>query len=211
MKKLRIICTLLALVIICSLSIIPATANSSLYYYTNKYFTRNEGGFLGIGQTNYTYKIYQFNASLTHVFHNKPLCPIIYHRQNGGSTSLTYSISNSYSSQTSFNFSNTIGVSIGVADLVSSSANATRGQTNSYTQTYAATGLVGRTIPSSTSNGYYKMNICYNYNQFRLDKYQTGSSSKIATYYHALPVGRPYVGVLRGSTTVDSSFRLQYP
>ena len=200
----RIIALLLVVISVVSMTAIPVSAE---YYNTNKSFDHNEGGFLGIGATKYTYYIYKDSSSWYAMFHNLDVCPPIYHSKGKGTTSLSYSQSKTYSEQNAYNFSCSIGCSIGISDLVNLTASKTGGLTKTKGFSVTASGSVGRTIPSTASTGYYKMTICYNFYKYRLDKYKKDSTSILASYYHALPTGTAYVAVLYGTSSSNSSYK----
>ena len=204
MKKTKRLVALFMVVV--SIFVFAAVPASASYNSTGKSFNRSEGGFLGIGATKYTYKIYKDSSSWYSMFHNLDVCPAIYHSQNKGSTNLTYSKSKTYSSQTAASFSKSVGCSVGISDLVGLTASATGGLTKTVGFSVTASGSVGRTIPSNASTGYYKMTICHNFYKYRLDKYKSGSSSLIASYYPAVATGSAYVAVLYGKTTSNSAY-----
>lgn len=202
-KAKRMIALLLVIVSVMAMAALPVNA---AYVNTGKSFSLREGGFLGIGATSYTYKIFKDNRSWYAMFHRLDVCPAIFHSKGKGPTSLTYMQSKTYTSQTADDFSVSVGGSVGISKLVGLTAEATGGQTKSYSYAVSASGSVGRTIPSTASTGYYKMTICYNFDKFRLDKYKSGSSSRTASYYPCLPKGNAYVSVLYGTSTSNSAY-----
>ena len=189
------ICTVLLMV----------TSASATYYYTGKSFTNNEGGFFGIGSTKYNYKVYKDNNSWYAMFHYLDVCPAIYHSKGKGTTSLTYNCSKSYTGTSAYQFGASLGAKVEIPELVGLTAEVTGSQTKSYSYSVAASGSVGRTIPSNAKTGYYKMTICYNFNKYRLDKSEPGSS-KFASYYPCLPKGSAYVAVLYSPSSSNSSY-----
>ena len=182
------------------------TPASAAYLNTGKSFSNWEGGWLfGIGATKYTYKVYKDSSLWYVMFHHLDVCPTIYHSKGKGTTTLTYSKSRTYAGTTAYQFSASIGASVGIPELINLTAGVTGGQTRSYTFSVAATGTVGRTLPSSANTGYYKMAICYNFDKYKLDKYKAGSSYKLASYYPCLPKGGAYVSVLYSKSNTSYS------
>ena len=186
--------------------ILIATSASATYNSTGKSFTNNEGGFFGIGATKYNYKVYKDDTSWYAMFHYLDVCPAIYHSKGKGATSLTYNCSRSYTGTTAYQFGASIGANVKISELVGLTATATGSQTKSYSYSVAASGSVGRTVPSNAKTGYYKMTICYNFDKFRLDKYKVGSSSILASYYPCLPKDNAYVAVLYSPSSSNSSY-----
>ena len=196
---------LLVVISVMNMAAIPVSA---AYYNTGKTFDNTEGKFLGLfGGTKYTYKIYKDSSSWYVMYHDYDVCPAIYHPKGKGTTTLTYSQSKTLSEQTAYNFSCSIGCSVGISELVNLTASATGGLTKASSCSITASGSVAQVIPSSASTGYYKMTICYNFEKFRLDKYKSGSSQIVASYYPALPVGKPYAAALYSTSTVDSTYK----
>ena len=204
MKKTRKLVTLVVAII--TVFVITANPTSAAYYDTGILFANQEGGFLGVGATTYVYKVYKDSSSWYTMFHSLDVCPAIYHSKYGGTTTLTYSVARTYTAQNSYSFSSSVGATVGISELVGLTANATNGQTQSYSYSVAATGTVGRTIPSTASTGYYKMTICYNFDKFKLAKYYTNGTPLNQYYYPCLPKGNAYVSVLYGTTTNNSSY-----
>lgn len=206
MKKLRkIIVSLIA----GACAVVCMTAPASAYYYnTKKTFDIYEGGLFGskVFATKYTYEVYKDSSSWYAMFHGLDVCPAIYHSKGKGSTTLTYSNSISYKSTTASEFSASLGASIGVEGIFEGTAGVTGGQTYTYGYSVTASGSVGRTLSSTAKTGYYKMTMCYNFDKYRLDKYKNGSTSILCSYYPCLPKGSPYIAVLYGASTSNSSY-----
>lgn len=105
----RIFCCLLA--VMCLLSVCSIQAFAA--YSSVGSFTQDEGGILGIGSSECKYYVYKDSASWYYMMHQYDVCPPIYHTKNSGTTSLTYSQSISYGSQTSYSFSTAAGGTAG--------------------------------------------------------------------------------------------------
>lgn len=201
MKNIKMVVSLL--LVVCFVTFAAITPAGAAYSNTGKSFTLKEGGVLGIGATTYKYKIFKDSDSWYVMFHDKDVCPAIYHKKGSGNTTLTYSVSRTYSSQSSYSFSTTAGLSAG-ADMVNATVSATSGMTQSYGYSVTASGSVGKTIKSDSKTGYYKMTICYNFDKYRLDKYN--GNTLTAHYYAGIPKGNAYVAVLYGTSTSNSSY-----
>lgn len=202
MKKLKgIIVLVLVLILTTSL----ATVSDAAYKSTGKSFQIKRGGFLGIGATTYKYYVYKDSVEWYAMFHNYDVCPPIRHRQNRGETTLTYACSQSLSSESTYAFSLAMGCKAG-SDIVNGTVSATGSQSRTRSYSIGATGSVGETIPARASTGYYKMTLCHNFYKYKLSEYV--GNRRTNTYYTAVPKGSPYVGVLYGKSTENSSYRL---
>lgn len=203
MRK-RIISMLLAVTML-ACAVMPVSA---VFSNTGKTFKNKEGGFLGIGATTYTYRVFKDSASWYTMMHSKDVCPAIRHTKNTGPKSLTYARSQSYSSQTAYDFSVSCGMTAG-SDLVKGTVSATGGMSQSYSYSIAASGTVGSEIPKESASGWYKLTLCYNFTKYRLDKYnERNSGSCMASYYVALPKGRCYIATLYSKDGSTSNYAI---
>ncbi len=110
------------------------------YYDTGNEFYRKEGGVLGIGATEYRYRIWKDTNDGYRIYNNLEVCPPIYHSQYSGNKNLSYSCSQTYSSETAYNFSVGVGCSVGIVELVSLTAQNAGGLTRTYGKRFTATG-----------------------------------------------------------------------
>lgn len=193
MKRItKIITTALALLIVCIAAIAPVSAT---YEYKGS-FEHKEGGFLGIGATSYTYKVYRDNIEAYLMYHSKDVCPPVYHTKDRGTIELSYTNSISISSQTAFNFSKSLGLEVGIEELVKLAASASNGLEFTTGITVTASGTVGKTLPADSPTGYYKFTPCQNFHQRRLDKYKTGSTVLLSSEHCFIPEGKTYLASL---------------
>jgi hypothetical protein len=200
---------LLALTLAVSSTLVfPSTQAHAAYKNTGKSFTLTEGGVLGIGGTKYVYKIFKEDKKRYKMYHNLDVCPAIYHTKNVGDITLKYSKSKTYSSQTAYKFSKSVGLKVPIAKVVELTAGVTHNITHTIKYSVSASNSVVVKLPAKSKTGYYKMTICHNYYKYRADKYKSGSSTKKASYYEGLPYGKAYVGVLYASEPVDSKYKI---
>jgi len=192
-KAKRLLALLLVIFALVVAAIIPASAT---YNNTGKTFTKTESG------VTYTYKIFKDDASW-YCMTGLNVTPIIYHTKNSGAKTLNFTIAKTYSSQTAYNFGIGLGITAS-AEIVSATASATGGMTQTTGMSVAASGAVGATVPTASNTGYYKMEICYNFDKFRLDKYN--GSTILLNIYDVLPKGSAYVAVLYSSN--NSSYAI---
>lgn len=200
------------LVIVCVLSfVVPVNA---YYKDTGLSFSRKEGGFLGIGAKTYYYSIYKDTGSWYAMFAD--CTPIKNHIQGAGDSSLVFSVSATYSSETSASFSTTVGATVGVPEVCSLTCSTTSSITQTVGFSVAASGAVGQIIPSASKTGYYKMSICYNFARYKVYKHGSGyfgdlNKNYLAAYSFSIPVGSAYVSTLYSTTTIRSTFSKFYP
>lgn len=193
MKRItKVITTVLVLLIVCITAIAPVNAT---YEYKGS-FVNNEGGFIGIGATSYTYKVYRDNVEAYLMYHSKDVCYPLFHTNGTGTIELSYTRSVSISSETAYNFSRSLGLEVGIAKLVELAASASNGLQKTTGISVTASGTVGTTLPSYSPTGYYKLTPCQNFHQRRLDKYKTGSNLLLSSEYCFIPENATYLAVL---------------
>jgi len=197
MKQLR-----RALVAICTVvlvfAIMSPTVTSAGFYNTGKTITRKEGGLLGSGifGTTYTYEIWKSDA-WWYVMFPLDVCIAIHHSKNTGDKSLTYSVAQTYTTESAFTFSTNTGGTID-SGLVTMTIEQGFSQTYTTGLQVAASGSVGSVIPSNSDSGWYKMSICYNFDRLRYDKYE--GNTYLGSSNGNLPEGDSFVATLYNPT-----------
>lgn len=203
-KRLKsIIATVLALAIsLCALAM-PANA---AFVDTGKFFLLNEGGFLGIGEKPYMYKIYKDNIMWAVMFPGKDICYPIYHVKNATAKTLSYERSAEYRSESAYAFASRWSVTASVEVI---EAAVEKGFSRSYTQglSVGTRAGVAAEIPITAPTGYYKMTICHNFEKYQFYKYDEMGEFISSDYYAALPIRTPYLAVLY-STSSDSGYTI---
>lgn len=178
----------------------PQRANSisySKYLGTRRYF----------GSIRYyDYECYR-NTSNWIAFTGLNLTNAVYHKNGSGNKNLSFTKSQTYSSQTAANFSTSVGADAGVADMVKANVSLGAGITKTVGKSYQVSSTIQAEIPKSSKTGYYKMHVCYNFYRTKvIQKYANGNVA--ATKYISMPYGESYAAVLYSSSTANGSWSI---
>lgn len=154
----------------------------------------------------YDYLCYK-NSNTWVCFTGKNLTDAVYHTKNSGKKSLSFTKSQTYSSETASSFSSNVGADAGVADMVKANASFGAGITKTVGRKYQASSTIQAEIPASSKTGYYKMHICHNFYRTKVIQQRTDATHKV-TKYISMPFGESYAAVLYSSSAAGGSWSI---
>lgn len=143
----------------------------------------------------YDYHCYKEKSYDWYVLTGLNLTMPIYHKKDTGSKSLSFTISQTYKSETANSFSVNAGAEAGIGDMVKASVGLGYGVTKTTGREYQISSDIQATIPKTSKTGYYKMHVCYNFYKMKITRQRTDGTNK-ETRILSIPYGEPYAAVL---------------
>lgn len=148
----------------------------------------------------YDYHCYKDTAYNYYAQTGLNLTMAVYHKKNSGSKSLSFTIAQTYKSETANSFSTKVGGEAGIGDMVKASAELGYGITKTVGREYQISSTIQANIPASATTGYYKMHVCYNLYDMKIVRQRTDGTNK-ETRYISMPYGESYAAVLFSSSS----------
>lgn len=153
----------------------------------------------------YDYLCYKDTANSWYAMLGMNLTPSTYHRKDSGKKSLSFTIEQSYSTETASNFSVGVGGEAGIGDMVKASASVGCGRTRTVGKSFQISSTVEAEIPATAKTGYYKMHVCHNFYKMKITRQRTDGTYP-ETQIIKMPYGEPYAAVLYSSTNASGSW-----
>lgn len=174
-----------------------------------EYGTPASGTYTSIGGGSYKgyyYSVYKINTVRNRIYENKKLTPVIYHTKNTGEDQLSYSTSQSLSSESVVSYNANIGITVSVG-AVNITANAGCGSTTTKSKTVNSSAGVTKVIPSSANSGYYVRVLGRTYYDVKVIA-QNMNSRYNDTYYYKMPFGDPVIYTAYSTSNANGSYEV---
>lgn len=143
--------------------------------------------------TTYDYEVYKDTTNWV-CLTGLNLTPAVRHTKNSGDKTLSFSIAQTYSTQTANEFSLSLGGEAGVDKMVTACVDSGYGIAVTIGREYQISSTIAATIPASADSGYYKLHVCYNYYAMKI--IQRKDNVLKAKREVAMPHGESYAAVL---------------
>lgn len=177
--------------LICTFSI---SANAA-FVYTGVDVESPEGGFLGIGRTTYTYKIFKDTRDWFVIFSNKNLCDPQYHLINNGLVYLIQDRDVEYTSESAYQFATRWECNTS-RDVINKTTEAGFGLMQTVGKVFASGGTYNFTLSATAPTGYYRTNVCHPYELYMYEKYDPDGNRVEGDYEAIIPIDLPVVKVI---------------
>jgi hypothetical protein len=153
----------------------------------------------------YVYACYK-NTSNWYWMTGKNLTDTVYHSKGTGKKQLSFTKTQTFSSQYASDFSVSAGAQAEVGDMVKANVAFGTGITKTVGRLYSRSSTIAAEIPKSASTGYYKLQICHDFYRTKVIQTYTDGSNPV-TRYISMPYGESYAAVLYSATNESGSWK----
>ncbi len=192
---------------------IPSVENAEIgcNIENNSVSTFSNGDYIKVGEKTYRAIIRYYDyicykhKSAWYIMTGLNLTMALYHSKNSGSKSLSFTMSQTYSSETAREFSVGAGAETGIDDMVKACVELGYGVTKTTKREYQVSSTIQATIPATSNTGYYKMQVCHNFYKMKIIRQRT-DGTEASTHIMAIPYGTSYAAVLYSSSNASGTW-----